>query len=84
VQQAKEAFSAGELDRATRMAREALVRGANADAWIVIGNVSFKRRAYGEAARAYQEALRLQPDDERILRRRDMALKLEANSGSSP
>ena len=84
VQQAKEAFSAGELDRATRMAREALVRGANADAWIVIGNVSFKRRAYGEAARAYQEALRLRPDDERILRRRDMALKLEANSGSSP
>jgi cytochrome c-type biogenesis protein CcmH/NrfG len=61
-----------------RLAREALAAGTDADAWIVVGNVAFKKRAYGDAANAYAEALRLQPENEKILKRRQMAQKLAA------
>jgi tetratricopeptide (TPR) repeat protein len=84
VRQAKDAFSAGDLDRALRLATDALAQGADADAWIVVGNVDFKRRRYDAAGMAYQEALRLQPDNEKILKRRQMAQKLAAGTEPSP
>ena len=80
VQQAKDSFSDGNLDQAMRLAKEALAESADADAWIVVGNVAFKRRAYGDAANAYTEALKLQPENEKILKRRQMAQKLAASA----
>jgi len=80
VQQAKDSFSEGNLDRAMQLAQEVLAERTDADAWIVVGNVDFKRRAYVNAAKAYAEALKLQPDNEKILRRRQMAEKLAANA----
>jgi eukaryotic-like serine/threonine-protein kinase len=80
VQQAKDSFSEGNLDRAMRLAKEALAESADADAWIVVGNVAFKRRVYGDAAKAYAEALRLQPENEKILNRHQMAQKLAAGA----
>jgi cytochrome c-type biogenesis protein CcmH/NrfG len=80
VQQAKDSFSEGNLDRAMRLTKEALAESADADAWIVVGNVAFKRRVYGDAAKAYAEALRLQPENEKILNRRQMAQKLAAGA----
>jgi cytochrome c-type biogenesis protein CcmH/NrfG len=83
TQQARGAFSAGDLDRASRLAKAALAQGPDADAWIVLGNVSFKRRSYGEAGRAYREALKLDPGNEKILRRQQMAFKLAADAESA-
>jgi cytochrome c-type biogenesis protein CcmH/NrfG len=80
VQQAKDSFSEGNLDQAMRFAQDALAERADADAWIVVGNVAFKRRAYGDAAKAYAEVLRLQPENEKILKRRQMAQKLAAGA----
>lgn len=82
--QAKEAFSAGDLDRAARLANEAIALGADADAWVVIGNVDFKRRAYAEASKAYAQALKLRPDNSAIAKRRQMALKLAAEANTTP
>ena len=80
MKQAKDSFSEGNLDQAIRLAKEALAKSADAEAWIVVGNVAFKRRAYGDAAKAYSEALRLEPDNEKILKRRQMAQKLAAGA----
>ena len=80
MQQAKDSFSEGNLDRAMQLAHEALTERANADAWIVIGNVAFKRRSYRAAANAYAEVLRLQPDNEKILKRQQMVQKLATNA----
>ena len=83
VEQAKEAFGSGQLDLALRLAKEALAQRADAEASVVVGNVHFKRRAYGEAARSYDEALKLQPGNEKILKRRETAQKLASSADST-
>jgi eukaryotic-like serine/threonine-protein kinase len=79
VEKAKNAFVEGNPELALRLANEVLAQGADADAWMVIGNVHFRRRSYVEAQKAYGRALELQPNNEKIKRRLRMAQEVAAD-----
>jgi serine/threonine protein kinase len=79
VAKARLAFASDALDEALRDAERASRAGAGADAQVVIGNVYLKRSDYRAAEKAFAEALRLDPSDEKAARRLDRVRVLLEN-----
>jgi hypothetical protein len=73
---AREAFVDGNLDAALREAQAALESGAGAEALVVIGNVHFSRKRFRDAERAYAEALRLAPSNQKVAERLQVAREM--------
>ena len=62
---ARQLLSAGQTDRAERMVRAALASGADDSLLCLSGEIQFRRANFPEAARAYQAAIALNPDNAR-------------------
>lgn len=71
VGKARLAFARDALDEALRDGQRAASAGAGADAQVIIGNVYLKKGDYRAAEKAFAEALRLDPSDEKAARRLD-------------
>jgi serine/threonine protein kinase len=84
LDKARLAFARGALDDALREGELAVSAGAGADAQVIIGNVHLKRGNYRAAERAFAEALRLDPSDERAARRLDRARILLETTDQRP
>ncbi|MHC4774018.1 MAG: tetratricopeptide repeat protein, partial [Planctomycetota bacterium] len=64
LERAKQAFSAGQMDRARRQCEQLLVRNRkNAAALAILGQVAFAQNRLEEAAAHMLEAAAVRPDD---------------------
>lgn len=68
LKRARERWDTDDVDGALILARQAADRGAGADAYVLIGTVLLKEKRPREAEREFQEALRLNPGNEKASR----------------
>ncbi len=62
---ARRFFTAGQTDQAERLVRAALAAGADDSLLSLSGEIQFRRANFAEAARAYEAAITLNPDNAR-------------------
>ena len=71
-------------DDATRKLQELRKDGASEEVEIALGNVAFAKKNYDESIKRYQEALRINPTNDRARWNWEVALKRQSNQGPPP